>query len=104
MPSSRHEKPVRHGRGASTELCDINQLGLDFNGATSYSMHPRKEPNFMDQNSIDALEKKIGELIEKYTSLKEENALLNDELQRLAGDREAIKARVDAILGTLDGI
>ena len=104
MPSSRDEKPGRHDRVVGTELCDISQLGLDFTGASSYSGLPRKEPEFMDQNSIDTLEKKIGELIEKYTSLKEENALLIDELQRLTGDREAIKARVDAILGTLDGI
>lgn len=58
----------------------------------------------MNQELIEALEKKISEVVEKYTFLKEENAMLHEEVQRLSSDREGIKSRVDALLGKLDGI
>jgi cell division protein ZapB len=58
----------------------------------------------MNQELIEVLEKKIGEIVGKYNALKEENARLNEEIQRLSSDREGIKSRVDAILGKLDGI
>jgi cell division protein ZapB len=58
----------------------------------------------MNQELIDVLETKIGVILEKYNDLKEENAMLHDEIQRLTNDREGIKSRVDAILGKLDGI
>lgn len=58
----------------------------------------------MNQELIEVLEKKIGDFVEKYSVLKEDNARLNEEIQRLLSDREGIKSRVDAILGKLDGI
>jgi predicted nuclease with TOPRIM domain len=103
MPSSKREKPRRRPAGGVSELCDINQLGLDFVPAASYSVPPRKETEPMNQELIDVLETKIGVVLEKYNDLKEENAMLHDEIQRLTSDREEIKSRVDAILGKLDG-
>ncbi|HIJ88934.1 MAG TPA: cell division protein ZapB [Desulfuromonadales bacterium] len=58
----------------------------------------------MNQELIDVLEAKIGVILDKYNDLKEENAMLHEEIQRLTNDREGIKSRVDAILGKLDGI
>jgi cell division protein ZapB len=104
MPFSKPEKTgPRKGKNI-TELCDINQLGLDFVRAASYSEPLRKETELMDQELIEVLEKKIGNLVEKYSVLKEENVRLNEEIQRLSNDREGIRSRVDAILGKLDGI
>ena len=104
MPSSKAEKSRRRPVNDVAELCDINQLGLDFVPDASYSVPPRKEMEPMNQELIDVLENKIGALVEKYNDLKEENAMLHDEIQRLTNDREGIKSRVDAILGKLDGI
>jgi len=104
MPSSRPEISASKRGRTGREPHEINQLGLDFATPPSYSSAPRKEIEPMNQELIEVLEKKIGELVEKYTALKEENALLNEELQRLSSDREGIKSRVDALLGKLDGI
>lgn len=104
MPSSKPEKARRRSGRDVTELCDFNQLGLDFIPVASYSTQPRKETEPMNQELIEVLENKIGAIVEKYTALKEENARLNEEIQRLSSDREGIKSRVDAILGKLDGI
>lgn len=104
MHSSKPEKTSRQKVKTVTELCDINQLGLDFVLAPSYSVQPRKETKPMNQELIEILENKIGDIVEKYSSLKEENARLNEEIQRLSSDREGFKSRVDAILGKLDGI
>jgi len=104
MPFSRHEKTGCRKVERATELCDFNQLGLDFVSAASYSMPLRKETEPMNQELIEVLEKKISVILEKYNDLKEENALLNEELQRHLSDREGFKSRIDAILGKLDGI
>jgi cell division protein ZapB len=104
MPFSRPEKTRRRKGNGATELCDFNQLGLDFVRSPSYSEPIRKETELMNQELIELLEKKIGEIVEKYSALKEENARLNEEVERLSNDREGIKSRVDAILGKLDGI
>lgn len=104
MPSSKPEKSSRRKVPDATELCDFNQLGLDFVTTASYSVQPRKETEPMNQELIEVLEKKIGDIVEKYSALKEENARLNEEIQRLSSDREGIKSRVDAILGKLDGL
>jgi cell division protein ZapB len=104
MPFSKPEKPSRRKGKSANELHKINQLGLDFVPPPSYSVHPRKETELMNQELIEVLEKKIGDIVAKYTALKEENTRLNEEIQRLSQDREGIKSRVDAILGKLDGI
>lgn len=104
MPFSRPEKTgPRKGTGVS-ELCDFNQLGLDFVSAPSYSKPLRKEIERMNQELFEVLEKKVDDIVEKYSALKEENSRLNEEIQRLSSDREGIRSRVDAILGKLDGI
>ena len=104
MRSSRPEKSGRGSGVGVVELCDFNQLGLDFVCAPSYSGPPRKETEPVNNELIEVLEKKIGDIVEKYCALKEENVRLTEELQRLSSDREGIKSRVDAILGKLDGI
>jgi len=104
MPSSRHKRRhMRTGR-RSEEPHEFNQLGLDFIVASAYISTPRKENEPMDQELIDVLEKRIGDIVEKYNVLKEENNRLNADLARLSSDREGLKSRVDAILGKLDGI
>jgi cell division protein ZapB len=104
MQSSKLEKSHRKSVKGSTELCDISQLGLDFVPAASYSVPPQKEREPMNQELLDVLEARIGAILEKYNDLKEENAALHEEIQRLINDREGFKSRVDAILGKLDGI
>jgi len=104
MPSSKRKKPPCRPVEEVSEHCDINQLGLDFVPDASYSVPPRKETEPMNQELIDVLEAKIGVILDKYNDLKEENAMLHEEIQRLTNDREGIKSRVDAILGKLDGI
>jgi cell division protein ZapB len=104
MPSSRPDKTGSKKGRTGREPHEINQLGLDFAPSPAYSSAPRKEMETMNQELIEVLEKKIGEIVEKYTALKEENALLHEELERLSSDREGIKSRVDALLGKLDGI
>jgi cell division protein ZapB len=104
MPSFRPENKRSQKGSGVTELCDFNQLGLDFMPSPSYSVPFRKEPETMNQELIEVLEQKISVIVEKYSALKEENARLNEEIQRLSSDREGIKSRVDAILGKLDGI
>jgi FtsZ-binding cell division protein ZapB len=104
MPFSKPEKTRCRKEKVVAELCDFNQLGLDFVPAPSYSVQPRKETELMNQELLEVLEKKIGDVVEKYNALKEENVRLNEEIQRLSGGREEIKSRIDAILGKLDGI
>lgn len=104
MPFSRPEKPCCRRGDGDAELCDFNQLGLDFVSPASYSEPLRKETELMNNELLEALEKKIGDVVEKYSALKEENARLNEELQRLSSDRDGIRSRVDAILEKLDGI
>lgn len=104
MPFSRPENPPCRNGKVDAELCDFKQLGLDFVSLASYSVPLRKETELMNNELLEALEKKIGDVVEKYSALKEENARLNEELQRLSNDRDGIRSRVDAILGKLDGI
>lgn len=104
MPSSRPEKPRPKKGRKDGELHEISQLGLDFTPAPAYIASPRKEIEPMNQELIEVLEKKISEIVEKYMALKEENALLHEEVQHLSSDREGIKSRVDALLDKLDGI
>ena len=104
MPSSKPDKPGSKKRRPVGEPHDISQLGLDFLLSAEYSAPPRKEVKLMNQELIEVLENRIAEIVEKYSTLKKENANLNEEIQRLASEREGLKSRVDAILGKLEGI
>lgn len=104
MRFSRPDKSRPKNGLADREPHDISQLGLDFESPPAYIFAPRKEIETMNQELIEVLEKKIGEIVEKYTALKEENTFLHEEVQRLSSDREGIKSRVDALLDKLDGI
>ncbi len=57
----------------------------------------------MDKELFAALEKKVDDLLGKYSNLKDDNARLAEENQRLQSEREDFKSRVDAILGKLEG-
>ena len=104
MPSSKPDnvRPVKKRIG--TERRKFNQLGLDFVPVCTYVVTPRKETEAMNLELVELLEQKIGDIVEKYTALKEENNRLTEEIQRLSSEREGIKSRVDSILGKLDGI
>ncbi len=58
----------------------------------------------MDTEIFDALEKQVEGLINEFSSLKQEAALLREENQRLQKEREGFKVRIDAILKKLEGI
>jgi cell division protein ZapB len=58
----------------------------------------------MNQELFETLDKKVGELLEKYMAVKEENSRLMEENQRFQAEREGLKSRVDTILGKLEGI
>lgn len=104
MPSSRPDKACAEHAPIGGEARNSAQLGLDFTGAPEYSNLPRKDTEPMNNELFEALDKKVGDLLEKYTALKEENARLAEENQRLHSEREGLKSRVDAILGKLEGI
>jgi cell division protein ZapB len=103
MPSSRHDKAAAKRRRRAGEAQDFAQLGLDFTAAGGYSEVSRKEPRTMDKELFAALEKKIDDLLNKYSDLKADNARLAEENQRLQSEREGFKSRVDSILGKLEG-
>jgi cell division protein ZapB len=83
---------------------DFTQLGLDFAPPCDYINVPRKETDRMNQELFETLEKKVGDLLEKYAALKEENARLTEENLGFQTEREGLKSRVDVILGKLEGI
>jgi cell division protein ZapB len=58
----------------------------------------------MNHELFETLESKVGDLLAKYSALKDENILLAEENERLLAEREGLKSRVDAILGKLEGI
>ena len=58
----------------------------------------------MNHELFETLESRVGELLGKYTVLKDDNVRLAEENQRLLAEREALKSRIDAILGKLEGI
>ena len=51
----------------------------------------------MNHELFETLESRIGELLGKYTVLKNDNVRLAEENQRLLAEREALKSRIDAI-------
>ena len=58
----------------------------------------------MDAALFDALEYKIEALLKGYAELKQENFLLQEENRKLLQEREGFTARIDAILGKLEGV
>lgn len=104
MRSFRPEKRERQERNGRREPRNFAQLGLDFVYTHEYSCLPRKEIQSMNQELFESLENRVGDLVEKYRALKEENARLAEEVERSAAEREGFKSRIDAILGKLDGI
>ena len=104
MPFSKPSKGRFHKRPRANEPRDSAQLGLDFSVTCEYVSVPRKEIKTMNHELLEALENKVGDLLEKYMALKGENSRLAEENHRLQSEREGLKSRVDAILGKLDGI
>ncbi|RQW85568.1 MAG: cell division protein ZapB [Geobacter sp.] len=58
----------------------------------------------MDAELFDALEGKIEILLKEFSSMKQENALLKEENQRLLAERDVFKSRIDAILKKMEGV
>ena len=58
----------------------------------------------MDAELFDALEGKVEFLLREFSSMKQENALLKEENQRLLAERDVFKSRIDAILKKMEGV
>ena len=104
MPSSRPDSVCRASGQKGREARNFAQLWLDFTSSRGYNILLRKDNKYMNHELIEILDNKINELMEKYRALKNENGRLSEENERLQVEREAFKARIDTILGKLDGI
>jgi FtsZ-binding cell division protein ZapB len=58
----------------------------------------------MDAELFDALEGKIEFLLREFSSMKQENAQLKEQNQRLLAERDVFKSRIDAILKKMEGV
>ncbi len=58
----------------------------------------------MESELFERLEEKIGNLLNSYAALKEENWLLIEERARMQQEREELKSRIDTILSKLEGV
>ncbi|HEY6839120.1 MAG TPA: cell division protein ZapB [Geobacteraceae bacterium] len=58
----------------------------------------------MELELLAALEQQVENLLNRYQELQRENEGLREENRRLTEERQGVKARVDAILGKLEGI
>jgi cell division protein ZapB len=58
----------------------------------------------MDAELFDALEGKVEFLLREFSSMKQENALLKEENQRLLTERDVFKSRIDAILKKMEEV
>ncbi len=58
----------------------------------------------MDAELFDALEGKIEFLLREFSSMKQENAQLKEQNQRLLAERDVFKSRIDAILKKIEGV
>jgi len=104
MRSSKPDKMAAGQRQSRRESRNFAQLGLDLPPAPEYSYVPRKECAPMNHELFESLDNKVADLLDKYQTLKEENARLMEENERFKSEREAFRSRIDDILGKLDGI
>ena len=104
MPCSKPDSTCSEKGPQDREARNITQLGLDFTPEPSYINMLRKDDNTMNHELFETLDRKIGDLLEKYNALKDENARLSEENERILAEREGFRTRIDAILGKLDGI
>jgi len=58
----------------------------------------------MDQELIDQLTQKVERLLTAYTALRGENQQLRADVCQLQEKQQAIRARIDELLGKLEGI
>lgn len=58
----------------------------------------------MDAELFDALEGKIEFLLREFSAMKQENAQLKEQNQRLLAERDVFKSRIDAILMKLERV
>ena len=58
----------------------------------------------MDNELFSVLERQVESLLERYTALQRENALLREENRRLLEERQGIKGRIDAVLAKIERV
>ena len=58
----------------------------------------------MTLDLFNALDERIGNLLEQYALVKRENEHLREENRRLLEEHEGFRVRIDAVLGKLEGI
>ena len=58
----------------------------------------------MDNELFSVLERQVENLLERYTELQRENALLREENRRLLEERQGIKGRIDAVLAKIERV
>ncbi len=58
----------------------------------------------MDNELFSVLERQVESLLERYTELQRENALLREENRRLLEERQGIKGRIDAVLAKIERV
>lgn len=96
MPSSRPDSSRRQKIPV--------QMGLDFIQENQYIITHLEGGAAVEAELFEKLEKKISDLLARYSAIKEENLLLTEENKRLQQDREGLKGRIDAILNKLEGV
>lgn len=58
----------------------------------------------MDLDVLELLERRVDALLSDYAVIKRENAELRAENERLLGEREILRERIDAVLKKMEGI
>jgi cell division protein ZapB len=59
---------------------------------------------YMDQELIGRLTEKVERLLTAYTAIKGENQKLRAELRQVQERQQAVRTRIDDLLGKLEGI
>jgi cell division protein ZapB len=58
----------------------------------------------MDNELFSVLERQVESLLDRYTDLQRENALLREENRRLLEERQGVKTRIDAVLAKIERV
>jgi len=58
----------------------------------------------IEQQSFSLLQKKVEQLLDAHSLLKEENAQLKEELLQYVDERKSLQTQIDQILGKLEKV